>query len=93
LLDRQRNSIGPHHPDTMRTQLDLGIALMLSGDKAAAVPLVTEAERRIGDALGWRAELRNRAWVTGLLMNLPVLVWQLFPHLDNLFGKKSPEED
>jgi tetratricopeptide (TPR) repeat protein len=93
LLDRQRNSIGPHHPDTMRTQLDLGIALMLTGDKAAAVPLVTEAERRIGDALGWRAELRNRAWVTGLLMKLPVLVWQLFPHLDNLFGKKSPEED
>jgi Flp pilus assembly protein TadD len=93
LLDRQRDSIGPHHPDTMRTQLDLGIALMLTGDKAAAVPLVTEAERRIGDALGWRAELRNRAWVTGLLMKLPVLVWQLFPHLDNLFGKKSPEED
>ncbi|MEV6622163.1 TIR domain-containing protein [Amycolatopsis sp. NPDC051106] len=93
LLDRQRNSIGPHHPDTMRTQLDLGIALMLTGDKAAAVPLVTEAERRIGDALGWRAELRNRAWVTGLLMKLPVLVWQLFPHLDNLFGKKSPEEN
>jgi tetratricopeptide (TPR) repeat protein len=93
LLDRQRGSIGPNHPDTMRTQLDLGIALMLTGDKATAVPLVAEAERRIGEALGWRAELRNRAWVTGLLMNLPVLVWQLFPHLDNLFGKKSPEED
>ena len=93
LLDRQRDSIGPHHPDTMRTQLDLGIALMLTGDKATAVPLVGEAERRIGEALGWRAELRNRAWVTGLLMKLPVLVWQLFPHLDNLFGKKSPEED
>ncbi|WIY05133.1 TIR domain-containing protein [Amycolatopsis mongoliensis] len=93
LLDRQRDSIGRHHPDTMRTQLDLGIALMLTGDKAAAVPLVAEAERRIGEALGWRAELRNRAWVTGLLMNLPVVVWQLFPHLDNLFGKKSPEED
>ncbi|MFJ9781470.1 TIR domain-containing protein [Amycolatopsis sp. NPDC101161] len=93
LLDRQRESIGPYHPDTMRTQLDLGIALMLTGDKATAVPLVTEAEQRIGEALGWRAELRNRAGITRLLMNLPVFVWQLFPHLDNLFGKKKPEED
>lgn len=93
LLDRQRESIGPNHPDTMRTQLDLGIALMLTGDKATAVPLISEAERRIGQSLGWRAELRNRAWVTGVLMNLPVVVWQLFPHLDNLFGKKKPEED
>jgi tetratricopeptide (TPR) repeat protein len=93
LLDRQRESIGPHHPDTMMTQLDLGIALMLTGDKAAAVPLVAEAEHRIGQSLGWRSELRNRAGITRLLMNLPVLVWQLFPHLDNLFGKKKPEED
>ncbi|WP_329054466.1 TIR domain-containing protein [Amycolatopsis sp. NBC_01488] len=93
LLERQRESIGPHHPDTMMTQLDLGISLMLTGDKTAAVPLVAEAERRIGQSLGWRSELRNRAGVTRLLMNLPVLVWQLFPHLDTLFGKKSPEED
>jgi hypothetical protein len=93
LLGRQRETIGPHHPDTMMTQLDLGIALALTGHKAEASLLVTEAERRIGESLGWRSDLRTRAWVTRALMNLPVLVWQLFPHLDDLFGKKKPEPD
>ncbi|MGW4520531.1 TIR domain-containing protein [Amycolatopsis sp. NPDC004378] len=93
LLEKQRESIGPYHPDTMRTQLDLGIALALNGDNDEAVPLVVEAEQRIGEALGWRAELRNRAGITRALMNLPVIIWQLFPHLENLFGKKKPEED
>jgi hypothetical protein len=93
LLENQRASIGPYHPDTMRTQLDLGIALALCGDKDAAVPLVVEADRRIGESLGWRAELRNRAWITRALMNLPVIVWRFFPYVDDLFGKKKPEED
>ncbi|OXM70612.1 tetratricopeptide repeat protein [Amycolatopsis vastitatis] len=93
LLEKQRESIGPYHPDTMRTQLDLGISLALTGDKDAAVPLVVEADRRIGEALGWRSELRNRAGVTRALMNLPVIVWRLFPYIDVLFGKKNPEED
>ncbi|MEU4247743.1 TIR domain-containing protein [Amycolatopsis sp. NPDC026612] len=93
LLGRQRTSIGPNHPDTMATQLDLGISLALTGRKEEAVPLVVEAERRIGECLGWRSELRNRAGVTRALMNLPVFVWQLFPHLDALFGKKKPEPD
>jgi hypothetical protein len=93
LLENQRESIGPAHPDTMRTQLDLGISLALCGDKDAAVPLVVEADRRIGESLGWRSELRNRAGITRALMNLPVVVWRLFPYVDDLFGKKKPEED
>lgn len=93
LRKRQQESIGPRHPDTMMTQLDLGIALALTGHKPEASELVTEAEQRIGESLGWRSDLRMRAGVTRVLMNLPVLVWQLFPHLDDLFGKKKPEED
>jgi hypothetical protein len=93
LRDRQRESIGPHHPDTMMTQLDLGIALALTGNKAEAVALITEAEKRIKESLGWRSDLRTRAGITRVLMNLPVFVWQRFPHLEDLFGKKQPEQD
>ncbi|HEY3466186.1 MAG TPA: tetratricopeptide repeat protein [Amycolatopsis sp.] len=91
LLENQRNSIGPHHPDTMRTQLDLGIALAMTGHKRTAVPLVVEADRRIGESLGWQAELRNRAGVTRALMNLPPFAWRLFAGFDEFFGKK-PED-
>ncbi|WP_410618217.1 TIR domain-containing protein [Amycolatopsis sp. cmx-8-4] len=93
LLESQRKSIGPHHPDTMMTQLDLGIALVLTGHKAEAVPLVVEAEQRISESLGLRSDLRTRAWVTRALMNLPQFLWQVFPYLDDLFGKKKPEQD
>lgn len=93
LLKDQRESIGPHHPDTMMTQLDLGIALVLTGHKDEAVPLVVEAERRISESLGLRSDLRTRAWVTRQLMNLPQFLWQVFPYFDDLFGKKKPEQD
>jgi len=91
LLRSQLETLGSYHPDTMMTQLDLGIALALTGRKADGEPLVAEAEERIGDVLGWRADLRTRAAVTKLLMNLPPFVWRIFPHVDELFGKKKQE--
>jgi hypothetical protein len=66
---------------------------VLTGHKAEAVPLVVEAEQRISESLGLRSDLRTRAWVTRQLMNLPQFLWQVFPYVDDLFGKKKPEQD
>ncbi|WP_198047192.1 TIR domain-containing protein [Kutzneria sp. 744] len=91
LLRLQLATIGEHHPDTMMTQLDLGIALAMTGRKAAAEELVAVAERRIGEALSWRADLRARAAVTRRLFVLPQAAWSLFGLIDRKWWQPKPE--
>jgi tetratricopeptide (TPR) repeat protein len=91
LLRVQLETIGGHHPDTMMTQLDLGIALAMTGRKDEAAELVDVAERRIGEALSWRADLRARAAVTRRLFVLPQAAWSLFGLVDRLWWQPKPE--
>ena len=91
LLRLQLATVGEYHPDTMMTQLDLGIALAMCGRKTEGEDLVIVAERRIGEALGWRADLRARAAVTKMLFLLPQAVWTLFGVIDRVWYPPDPE--
>jgi hypothetical protein len=85
LHDEQSRAIGRYHPDTLATQLDLGIADALLGRHTEARRSITEATAHIGDELSWRADLRMRAEVTSKLMLLPNFAWQAFRLLTKAF--------
>jgi hypothetical protein len=53
--------------------------------------LVAVAERRIGEALSWRADLRARAAVTRRLFVLPQAAWSLFGLIDRKWWQPKPE--
>jgi tetratricopeptide (TPR) repeat protein len=78
LLSRQERTLGAYHPDTAMTQLDLGIALAMLGQRQQAIALVDEAAAHIARQLHLRADLRTRAEVSTRLVRLPSLVWRTY---------------
>jgi tetratricopeptide (TPR) repeat protein len=64
---RQRAQLGAHHPDSLESQLEYGIARYLTGDAEGARLAFDEAARELSSAAGWRGHpagvIRGRpAW-------------------------------
>jgi tetratricopeptide (TPR) repeat protein len=84
LYDEQSAVLGQYHPDTLATELDLGIACALLGRKDEARHWITEARTHL-DELGWRADLRLRVEVANKLMLLPGAAWRAFRFVNRVF--------
>ncbi|MGH3438372.1 MAG: TIR domain-containing protein [Sciscionella sp.] len=91
LLSSEVKSLGPYHPDTITTHLDVGIVLALTGQLELGRRYANEAVHHIGDELSWRTGLRTRAKISQLLMHLPKFLWEGAVLLDRLFGSKKTE--
>lgn len=91
LLGSQVRTLGPYHPDTLATRLDVGIGLALTGNLEEGRNYVNEAVRHIGDELSWRTELRTRAKTSQCLMCLPRILWETVVAFDRLFGSKKTD--
>lgn len=91
LLSSEVESLGPYHPDTLTTHLDVGIGLALTGQLVLGRRYVDEAVRHIGDELSWRTELRTRAKISQILMRLPRFLWESVVLLDWFFGSKKTQ--
>jgi hypothetical protein len=93
LHDQLLALLGPYHPDTLASELDLGIAMAMLGESDPARAHVDRATKRISAELGWRAELRSRAEVTRMLMRLPPFIWPTFDVVSRWFGSPENEDD
>jgi len=92
LLDRQIATLGRHHPDSLLTRLDLGVALLMSRRHAEARPLIDEAERELHRQFGWSTELAFRAKVTRFLGHvLPAPAWELYKLYDRKVSKPKTD--
>jgi hypothetical protein len=73
-----RALLGPTHPQTLRAQLGLGIALKLTGQSAEAYRMIRQVRRAAPDSVGRNTDLYGQAFVASLLAPLPSTVWRLF---------------
>lgn len=92
LLPLRARTLGPLHPDTLATRLDLGIAMILTGSPAEGRSLVTEAHRHLGTEVDWQADVRIRSLLMQGLSLLPQEVIHASMFLDRLLSKKKNDQ-
>jgi tetratricopeptide (TPR) repeat protein len=73
----QRQLYGQTHPDTLRAQLGLAIALKLTGDSATAGRMFAQVRRAAPASVGRQTDLYGQAFVASVLRPLPSVVWRL----------------
>jgi hypothetical protein len=74
LLPEQIAVLGSRHFETLETQLDLGIAFAMTGDRRRAVALVDEAARALQDGPGPNNDLTAKATLAAAIVRLPSAV-------------------
>lgn len=77
--------LGRYHPETLESQLDLGIAYAMTGDRAKAVAHVDEAATALRRALGMKVDLSGKATTAQMVVRLPFHVLKMMFHLGRLF--------
>jgi tetratricopeptide (TPR) repeat protein len=92
LLPLRARTLGPLHPDTLTTRLDLGIAMILTGSPTEGRRLVTEAHRHLGTEVDWQADVRIRSLLMQGLSLLPPEVIHVSMFLDRLLSKKKNDQ-
>lgn len=92
LLPEQAAALGRFHPETLETQLDLGIAFAMTGERRRAVTLVDEAARALRDVLGWKTDLATKAAFAQRIVPLPHAVLRALSVVDQFFGGKKKTE-
>jgi hypothetical protein len=71
VLPAQRALLGRYHPEALETQLDLGIAYAMTGDRANAVAHVDEAASALRRGLGMNVDLSGKATTAQGVVRLP----------------------
>lgn len=83
----QRDVLGPEHPHTLRSQLNLAINLKLTGHSAEANRIFHQVRRAAPSAVGRSTDLFGQAFVASVLGPLPTSLWRL------LGNKPKPAAD
>ncbi len=89
VLPDQTELLGRFHPETLESQLDLGIALAMTGDSAPAVDLVDEAARALRHGLGARVDLSGKATTAQWVVRLPYFLLRTVGIIDRIFGPEK----
>jgi hypothetical protein len=92
LLPEQAAVLGRFHPETLETQLDLGIACAMTGDGRRAATLVNEAARALRSGLGLNVDLSAKATVAQGIVRLPPPVLQVMSVVEQFFGGRKKTE-
>lgn len=92
VLPDQTELLGRFHPETLETQLDLGIALAMTGDSGPAVALVDEAARALRHGLGTRVDLSGKATTAQWVVRLPYFLLRTVSIIDRIFGPEKKTE-
>jgi hypothetical protein len=92
LLPEQAVALGRFHPETLETQLDLGIAYAMTGDGRRATTLVNEAARALRSGLGLNVDLSVKATTAQGIVCLPYPVLQVMSVVDQFFGGRKKTE-
>ena len=87
LLPKQMAMLGAHHPETLETQLELGVALYLTDAAERGRELAGDAGRHLGNAIGRKNDLVTKARAAEALFLLPPSVARLALRLGRLFDK------
>ena len=88
VLEERRSRLGPKHPETLECQLDLGIALAMTGDSARACQLVDEAAEGLRGTTGG-TDLAGKATTAQAVLRLPYWVLVMFNHVEKFFGSRK----
>jgi tetratricopeptide (TPR) repeat protein len=84
VLPAQTALLGRYHPETLETQLDLGIAYAMTGDRANAVTHVDEAAAALRRGLGMNVDLSGKATTAQGVVRLPTIALSAMSFLGKL---------
>jgi tetratricopeptide (TPR) repeat protein len=84
-LDEQTSLLGRHHPETVESRLDLGIALALTNNRDEAVPLLDEAAQSLRSSLGFDVDLSGKATMSQWVLRMPYPMLIMLMRLGKLF--------
>lgn len=89
VLALQEATIGEHHPDTVETRLELGIALAMIGCRAEAIELVDRARHQIKKVLGSVVELNGKATAATCIVRLPSFAIRRLLKIEGFLGGRT----
>ncbi|RSN61438.1 hypothetical protein DMH01_19720 [Amycolatopsis sp. WAC 04182] len=91
LLPQQIDTLGSHHPETVETQLDLGIALVMGdcGQRKRAVDLVDAAAKTLRSVLGPNVDLSAKATTAQWVLRLPHWMVGSYLVFERILGTKK----
>lgn len=92
VLPDQTELLGRFHPETLETQLDLGIALAMTGDSGPAADLVDEAAKALRHGLGAQVDLSGKATTAQWVVRLPYFLLRTVSIIDRIFGSEKKTE-
>jgi hypothetical protein len=92
VLPDQAELLGRYHPETLETQLDLGVTLAMTGNGDEAVAMVDEAAKALRRGLGMKVDLSGRATTAQGMVRLPYIVLRTVTFVEQFFGAQKKTE-